>query len=298
MSTDQIFQKDQENSNIVRNVNELRAKVKDWQGDGLQVGLVPTMGGIHAGHLSLVHKSAEIADRTVASIFVNPTQFAPHEDLESYPRDENADASALTAAGADLIFCPSATEMYPEGFQTSISVNTVSTGLCGTSRPHFFGGVATVVCKLLNQCGPDMALFGEKDYQQLLVIRRMTQDLDMPVEIVGAPIIREKDGLAMSSRNVYLSAEERRVATTLNQEMSKAIALLAGGNDVPFCIAGLRAKLLENGFTDIDYLEVRNGHDLTPITSGSVRKLESPRLFAAAQLGRTRLIDNMAIFKE
>ena len=298
MSTDQIFPKAQEKYNIVRTVEELRTKVEAWQKNGHQVGLVPTMGGIHDGHLSLVRKSAEIADRTVVSIFVNPTQFAPHEDLDSYPRDENADASAISAAGADLIYCPPAHEMYPKGFETSISVNTTSTGLCGSSRPHFFGGVATVVCKLLNQCGPDFAVFGEKDFQQLLVIRRMTLDLDMPVKIIGAPIVRESDGLAMSSRNAYLTADERKIAGTLNKEMSEAISAISKGGDIETCLDGLRVRLVKNGFTNIDYLEIRSGHDLRPIQTATATANDQPRLFAATQLGRTRLIDNMPIFSE
>ncbi|MES2034359.1 MAG: pantoate--beta-alanine ligase, partial [Pseudomonadota bacterium] len=191
---------------VARTVAELRAQVSAWKAQGLRVAMVPTMGALHAGHLSLVRLGNQLADRTVASIFVNPTQFAPHEDFDSYPRGEGQDAALLAQAGCGLLFAPTAAEMYPDGFSTTVNVTGgVASPLEGQSRPHFFGGVATVVSKLLNQCRPDVAIFGEKDYQQLAVIRRMARDLDLGVEIVGGPTMREADDLARSSRNAYLT---------------------------------------------------------------------------------------------
>lgn len=281
---------------VARTVSALRARVGEWRRDGLTIAFAPTMGALHEGHLSLITKGRAIADRTVASIFVNPAQFAAHEDLSTYPRDEAADCDLLHEAGCDLAYIPDATEVYPPGYQTAISVADLSQGLCGASRPHFFGGVATVVCKLLNQCRPDYAIFGEKDYQQLLIIQRMVRDLDMDVKIVGAPIVREKDGLAMSSRNKYLTDEERSVAGRLNRILAKMTAALEQGDEVSRVLANGRADLTAQGFNAIDYLEVRDATDLSAQSEGPVT---SPsRLFAAAMLGKTRLIDNMAIIVE
>ncbi|MCB2098244.1 MAG: pantoate--beta-alanine ligase [Parvularculaceae bacterium] len=278
---------------VVRTVKELRARVDAWRAAGLSVGLVPTMGALHQGHLSLVERSNSLADRTVASIFVNPAQFAPHEDFGSYPRREETDLELLRRAGCSLVFIPAAVEMYPDGFQTSIAVSQVSQGLCGASRPHFFGGVATVVCKLLNQARPDIAVFGEKDYQQLLVIRRMVKDLDMPIEIVGAPIVRETDGLAMSSRNAYLSQEERIVAGRLNKVIAEMADRLQRGGGVAEAIAFGRAALADAGFSAVDYLDVRGADLLDDPGSGALSK--NARVFAAVLLGKTRLIDNWPV---
>ncbi|MFQ5564604.1 MAG: pantoate--beta-alanine ligase [Parvularculaceae bacterium] len=278
---------------VVRSVQALRARVDAWRGDGLKVGFVPTMGALHEGHLSLVRKSLAIADRTVTSIFVNPKQFSPGEDLDTYPRDEKRDLALLRALGCHLAYIPSAEEMYPPGYQTSVAVADLSNGLCGASRPHFFGGVATVVCKLLNQCRPDLAVFGEKDYQQLLIIRRMARDLDIDVDIIGGEIAREEDGLAMSSRNAYLSDDERAVAGKLNVVIADMAAKLARGARVDIVIAEGRAALTAAGFPSIDYLEVRAAEDLAPQGPGPIAA--PSRVFAAAMLGRTRLIDNWPV---
>src|SRR5262245_16668501 len=214
---------------VVRDVPALRAAMRDWRRAGLSVGLVPTMGALHEGHLSLVRAAKQRCDRVVASLFVNPRQFAPHEDFERYPRNEIADAQMLADAGCDLLFAPERSVMYPDGFATNVIVADVSVPLEGEFRPHFFGGVATVVTKLLLQCLPDAAYFGEKDYQQLQVIKRLTRDLDIPVEIIGCPTVREHDGLAMSSRNAYLNSDERRIAGRLNVVMHDAIKAVRNG---------------------------------------------------------------------
>ena len=278
---------------VARTITALRARVDDWKKDGLSVALVPTMGALHAGHLSLVTHASKIADRTVVSIFVNPTQFAPHEDLDAYPRQERDDLEQLKATGCHLAYTPSAEAMYPAGFQTSVYVDKLSDGLCGASRPHFFGGVATVVCKLLNQCRPTLAIFGEKDYQQLMIIRQMTKDLDMGVEIIGAPIVRDADGLALSSRNKYLSPEERAVAASFPAALSDAAAKLAGGAHIDGVLATARERLLAAGVDEIDYLEVRSAGALSPLGPGPVD--QDARLFGAVNVGSTRLIDNLAI---
>lgn len=275
---------------VARTLKALRARIDAWRSSGQSLGFVPTMGALHEGHLSLVRRSNALATRTVASIFVNPAQFAPHEDFSAYPRQEAQDLDLLQKAGCHLAYIPSREEMYPEGFQTAISVSDVSQGLCGASRPHFFGGVSTVVCKLLNQVRPDIAVFGEKDFQQLLVIRRMVKDLNMPVDIVGAPIVRESDGLAMSSRNAYLSADERAVAGKLNAIISEMAARLAAGADVGAELARGRQNMLDAGFARIDYLEVRSADLLTPQGPGPIAR--PSRVFAAVILGKTRLIDN------
>ena len=209
---------------IVRTVAELRADRAKWRKAGEKIALVPTMGALHQGHLSLVALAKEKADRAVVSIFVNPIQFGPREDFHLYPRDEAGDLAKLAAAGADLVFIPDVAEMYPAGFSTRINVGDLTEDLCGAARPNHFDGVATVVAKLLLQCAPDVAIFGEKDYQQLLVIRRMVRDLNLPVEILGGPIVREKDGLALSSRNAYLSPAERRIAPLLHQTIAQVAA--------------------------------------------------------------------------
>ena len=280
--------------NIARTIAELRRQVAGWRGRGERIGLVPTMGAIHAGHLALVHAAREQNERIVASLFVNPKQFGPSEDFSSYPRDEAADFAAFEQAGVDLVFTPSVEEMYPPGFATNVRVAGVSEGLDGAFRPGHFEGVATVVCKLLLQCLPDAAYFGEKDYQQLLVVRRMARDLDTPVHIEGVPTVREADGLALSSRNVYLSAQERRTAPLLNRVLRDVAAEIAARPDgIASSLERGRTALDAGGFA-VDYLDLCDAADLTP-----VNRLTAPsRLLVAARIGRTRLIDNIAVIPE
>ena len=276
---------------IVRTTDELRARRAAWRAAGETVGLVPTMGALHEGHLSLVRRSLAGSGRTCVTMFVNPRQFGPTEDFAQYPRDETADAALLDGEGADLLFAPAADEMYPQGFATGVSVAGIGDVLEGAFRPGFFAGVATVVAKLLLQALPDRAFFGEKDYQQLLVIRRMVADLAIPVEIVGCPTVREADGLAISSRNAYLTAAERRAAPALFRVLGAIAERLAGGAEpAAECRLG-RAELLAAGFQAVDYLEVRHAETLEPLGPGA----RSARLLAAARLGATRLIDNVAV---
>lgn len=276
---------------VARSVAELRAQVRDWRGAGLTVALVPTMGALHAGHMSLVRLALTKADRVVVSVFVNPTQFGPNEDFSAYPRQPEQDSAAITAAGGHLVYLPTVEEMYPAGASTMVEVSGVSAGLCGDARPGHFRGVATIVTKLLLQALPDVAVFGEKDFQQLMVIRRLVRDLDIPVEIIGAPIVREADGLAMSSRNAYLSAEERPVAARIHAILTGTAAVLAQGQPVATACSDAVAALLASGFRAVDYLELRDAETLAPVT-----ELTRPaRLFVAAFLGRTRLIDNIGV---
>jgi pantoate--beta-alanine ligase len=277
----------------VRTVADLRARVAAWKAAGERVAMVPTMGALHEGHLSLVRLGKARADRVVASIFVNPTQFAPHEDFDAYPRAEARDAGLLKGAGCDLLYAPTAAEMYPEGFATSVNVAGVSEPLDGQARPHHFGGVATVVSKLLIQCGPDIAIFGEKDYQQLLVIKRLARDLDLPVEIIGGPTARDHDGLALSSRNAYLSAEERQIASALPATLKGVIEALVAAQPVAEAEERAIAQLHAAGFNKVDYLEVRDGDTLARLGPGPAAP--GARVFVAAWLGKTRLIDNMAV---
>jgi pantoate--beta-alanine ligase len=278
---------------IVRTVAALRAQVGAWRKAGETVGFTPTMGALHEGHLSLVRLARQRARRVVASVFVNPTQFAPGEDFEAYPRDEARDAGLLASAGCDLLFAPGVEEMYPQGFATTVTVRGVSEPLDGAARPTHFAGVATVVSKLLNQCGPDVAVFGEKDYQQLQVIRRLVRDLDLPVEIVGAPTARADDGLALSSRNAYLSAAQRAIAPALARTLAEACTQLRSGAPVAETEAWATAALAAAGFEKVDYVEVRAAEDLARLGPGPVSA--EARILAAAFLGRTRLIDNMAV---
>ncbi|MFI4974756.1 MAG: pantoate--beta-alanine ligase [Caulobacterales bacterium] len=278
---------------IVRSVAELRARVGAWRSAGETVALTPTMGALHEGHLSLVRLGRARADRVIASLFVNPTQFAPSEDFDAYPRDEARDAALLAEAGCDLLYAPTVGEMYPAGFSTTVRVAGVSEPLDGEARPTHFAGVATVVSKLLIQAAPDVAIFGEKDYQQLLVIRRLACDLDLPVRIVGAPTIREPDGLALSSRNAYLAAHERPIAANLNRALRSAAAAVAAGGRIEDAERRGLAALCAAGFQKIDYFEVRNAEDLTRLGPGPA---DAPaRILAAARIGRTRLIDNVAV---
>ena len=276
---------------IVRSVEDMRAAARAWRRGGHAIGLVPTMGALHEGHLSLVRTAKERCARVVASLFVNPRQFAPHEDFERYPRDERGDAALLAAAGCDLLFAPNRSVMYPEGFATNVIVSSVSTPLEGEFRPHFFGGVATVVTKLLLQCLPDAAFFGEKDYQQLLVIKQLAHDLDVPVEIVGCPTVREHDGLALSSRNAYLKPDERRIAARLNVVLHEAIKEVRDGASIAEVEFEARRHLEAAGFSSVDYVAVRDAETLQPVEDRS----RPARILAAAWLGKTRLIDNMAM---
>jgi pantoate--beta-alanine ligase len=278
---------------VVRTVAGLRAEVRGWRAGGLSVGLVPTMGFLHPGHLSLVRLGKTKADRVVASLFVNPTQFAPGEDFDAYPRDEARDSALLAGAGCDLLYAPSVAEMYPPGFSTTVTVGQVSASMDGIARPTHFAGVATIVAKLLIQCQPDVAIFGEKDYQQLLVIQRLARDLDLPAQILGAPTVREPDGLALSSRNTYLTAAERAVAPRLNAALRAAAETLRGGGAVSEAEAAGLATLAEAGFGGIDYFEVRGADDLRRLGPGPA---DAPaRVFVAARLGKARLIDNWAV---
>jgi pantoate--beta-alanine ligase len=278
---------------VARTVAALRAQVLAWRVAGERVALVPTMGGLHEGHLALVRRARDLAPRVVTSLFVNPTQFAPGEDFEAYPRDEARDAALLAAAGCHLLYAPTAAEMYPADFSTMVTVGEVSAPLDGISRPHHFAGVATVVCKLLNQCGPDVAVFGEKDYQQLMVIRRLVRDLDMPVQIAGLPTVRDADGLALSSRNAYLTPDQRPIAGQLNAIIKAAAEAVRSGVAVEAVEARALAALGEAGFETVDYLEVRGAEDLARLGPGPVAA--PARVFVAARLGRTRLIDNWPV---
>jgi pantoate--beta-alanine ligase len=267
---------------IVRTIPDLRGQIARWRAEGHSIALVPTMGALHAGHIALVGAALATADKVAVSIFVNPTQFAPHEDLARYPRDEAGDVGKVLGAGAHLVWAPSVAEMYPPGFATQIVVGGAALPLEGAFRPHHFGGVATVVCKLLSAVTPNVALFGEKDFQQLAVIRQMVRDLALPVAIHGVPTVREDDGLALSSRNAYLSEDERYVAPMLY----KVISEVARGRDP--IEAG--QALLAAGFTKIDYIEVRDAETLGAYQPGAGRP---GRVLAAVWLGKTRLIDNV-----
>lgn len=278
---------------IVRTVAELRPRVRAWRGGGARVALVPTMGALHEGHLELARIGRRLVDRVVATIFVNPAQFGPSEDLAAYPRDEAQDAALLEGVGCDLLFAPAVTEMYPEGFATTVRVAGLTECLCGPWRPGHFEGVALVVSKLLNQAQADVAVFGEKDWQQLVVIRRLARDLDIATEIAGAPIVREADGLAMSSRNRYLGPSERVVAGALNKVLLAAAERIAGGAPADAESAAAVATLLSAGFDSVDYVECREGATLAPVARHDPQR--SARLFAAARIGRTRLIDNVPV---
>ena len=276
---------------IVRSVAELRARVAAWHAAGERVGLIPTMGALHEGHQELIRAAGRACARKVVTIFVNPRQFGPNEDFARYPRQEEADQIRAADAGADLIFAPGVGEMYPDGYATSISVSGVSDGLCGAHRPGHFAGVATVVGKLLIQAGADEAFFGEKDYQQLQVVRRLVRDLDIPVRITGVPTVREADGLALSSRNVYLSAGQRALAPLLAHTLNEMARRIAAGAPIAATLAEGLSGLRGAGFDEVEYLEARDAVSLVPITA-----LTAPgRLLVAARLGKTRLIDNVPV---
>lgn len=275
---------------IVRTIADLRSLVASWRQQGLTVALVPTMGALHAGHVSLVEIARRHADRVVVSIFVNPTQFAPTEDFSKYPRTFESDLAKLTEVGADAAYAPTVDIMYPAGAAATVSLKGPAVaGLEDVSRPFHFAGVATIVAKLFIQCLPDVAIFGEKDFQQLAVIRRMAEDLDLPVEVIGAPTIREPDGLAMSSRNVYLSPEDRAAAPTLHRVMQDAATAFRAGGATESALAKAREQITAAGFA-LDYLELRAADDLGPPRAGVPW-----RLLVAAKIGATRLIDNIAV---
>lgn len=275
---------------IVRSVAEMRQIVRGWHAGGERVGLVPTMGALHDGHMSLVRTISATTDRQITSIFVNPTQFSPSEDFNTYPRDEARDLAMLEQADVDLVFAPDMSEMYRENHRTKVEVQGLSQMLEGEFRPHFFIGVATVCAKLLIQTMTDVAIFGEKDYQQLCVVRAMARDLDLPVEIMGGTTIRESDGLAMSSRNNYLSNVERTVAPRLHQEITGVAHRVAGGDPVEVACAEASSHLGEAGFSSVDYVAVRDAETLELPAAG-----RPMRVLAAAWLGKTRLIDNVAV---
>ena len=277
---------------VARNVAELRRRVRAWRRAGETVALVPTMGALHAGHLALVMRARELCDRVVASLFVNPIQFAPNEDFARYPRDESGDAAKLAAARCDLLYAPPLEEMYPQGFSTSVSVGALADGQCGRFRPGHFAGVATVVTKLLQQAQADVACFGEKDWQQLQVIRRVVRDLDIAVRIEGVPIVREADGLALSSRNAYLSPAERAAAPALQRTLRDIARRLERGEaSVAAALEAAVGELGRAGFTKIDYVDAVEAETLAPLA----RANRPGRILAAAWLGRTRLIDNVPL---
>lgn len=275
---------------VVRQLKDLRKAIGGWRAGGERIALVPTMGALHNGHLALVKLARRKAGRAVVSIFVNPTQFAPGEDLSRYPRDEAGDIAKLTAAGADLVWSPAKQDMYPAEFATRIVPEGVALGLESEFRPQHFGGVATVCCKLFSQVGPDLAVFGEKDYQQLCVVRQLVRDLDLPLRIVALPTQRAKDGLALSSRNAYLSADERRIAPALYRAIHGVAEIAKRGGLINRAIDTAKKDLLGLGFAKIDYIEVRDAETLRPFDAKSGRP---GRVLAAAWLGGTRLIDNV-----
>ena len=274
---------------IVRFAAELQKTVQHWRRRGQRVALVPTMGSLHEGHLSLIRIAKKHANRVVVSVFVNPTQFAPHEDFNSYPRNEERDWHKLLTVQPDVMYAPEVEEIYPHDFATRVEVAGITQTLEGISRPHFFAGVTTVVAKLFLQCLPDIAVFGEKDYQQLLVIKRMVRDLAFPIAILPGPVVRERDGLALSSRNAYLDARERAIAPQLHTILTDAAADLASGRPVRETLTQGKLRLENAGFR-VDYLELRDAETLLPLENLTN---ERARLLAAAYLGSVRLIDNI-----
>ena len=277
---------------VSNTVKDLRARVAKWHKAGERVALIPTMGALHEGHLELVRIAKRRCDRAITSIFVNPTQFAPTEDFDKYPRTFEDDLAKLASVDGDLVWAPGKDEMYPQGFATRIIPAGAAEGLETDFRPHFFGGVATVCCKLFMQALPDIALFGEKDYQQLCVVTQMVRDLNLPLEIVGVETVREADGLAMSSRNRYLTAEERGKAVTIHHVINKVAAAAAKGRSVETAITDGKAALTAAGFQTIDYVAVR---DAATLKDWDGKSGHTGRVLAAAWLGKTRLIDNVAV---
>ena len=277
---------------ITTQVAELRRRVKELRKAGAEatIALVPTMGALHEGHLDLVRLAKTKADRVVVSIFVNPKQFAPHEDFDRYPREIEADAGKLASVAADLIWAPSGAEMYPAGFATRVETGGAALGLETEFRPHFFGGVTTVCCKLFSQVTPDVAIFGEKDFQQLCVLKQIVRDLNLPLEIIGAPTRREADGLALSSRNAYLTASERAIAPALHSTLVACGMAIRGGAVIEVATDAARQAVLGAGFSKVDYIAAKDAETLAAPSQD--RPL---RLLAAAWLGKTRLIDNVGV---
>jgi len=276
---------------IIRDPDMLEEALAALREGGRSIAFVPTMGALHAGHMALVAEARRRADHVVASIFVNPAQFGPNEDLAAYPRREAADAAMLDEEGCAILWAPDAATMYPDGPKATVRAGALARDLDGAARPGHFDGVATVVARLFDQVRPDVALFGEKDYQQLAVIRRLVRDRGLAIEIVGVPTQRDADGLALSSRNAYLTEEERLAARTLPRALGEAAQAIEGGAEIGEAIARARARLAEAGFEPIDYVELRDAETLRPVTA-----VDRPaRLLAAAKLGRTRLIDNLPV---
>lgn len=276
---------------IARDIQAVREAIRGLRKDGKPIAFVPTMGALHAGHLALVEEARRHTPHVVASIFVNPAQFGPNEDFQKYPRTEEADIQALKSVGTSVAYLPAVAEMYPEGAATTVHLRGLSEELCGAYRPGHFAGVATIVTKLFNQITPDIAVFGEKDYQQLTIIRRVVADLDMQVRIIGLPTVRESDGLALSSRNRYLSDAERRIAPVLYLTLNDTAAAIINSGDVKSALKSGIQSILSAGFGKVDYLELRDAATLAP-----VEKLKKPaRLLVAAHLGTTRLIDNIEV---
>lgn len=276
---------------VVRSVAELRAVTGGWRQAGDSVAVVLTMGALHDGHLSLVAQARDACDRVIVTLFVNPTQFDRPEDLAKYPRTENRDRAVLEPAGVDLLFMPGVDEVYPPGFATTVSVSGLTSGMCGDFRPGHFDGMAAIVAKLFLMTGADRAFFGEKDWQQLQIVRRLAADLNIPIEVTGCPTVREADGLAMSSRNARLSPPDRAAAPALYAALTRAAQRLRGGEDPAPVLEAARAEILAGGFARVEYLDLRHPQTLTPLD-----RLDGPaRLLAAAWLGPVRLIDNVAV---
>jgi pantoate--beta-alanine ligase len=275
----------------IKSAAELRPTIATWRRENLSIGFVPTMGALHEGHLTLVREARAKCDRVVVSIFVNPTQFGPNEDFNRYPRQEEQDSTLLQQAGCDLVFLPDVAEIYPDGYATSIHVSGLTENLCGAFRPGHFDGVATIVAKLFNLVMPDRAFFGEKDYQQLQVIKRLTQDLNLPIEITGVPTVREPDGLALSSRNAYLTETERKIAPMIFQTLTALAKTLKSGEPAAPLLEKAKQDLRQSGFSKLDYLELVDAENLQPLNAAN----RPARLLVAAFLGKTRLIDNVAV---
>ena len=281
---------------IIHTVSELREWVQAQRKKGKKIGFVPTMGALHSGHLSLVELAGQNADTVITSIFVNPTQFAPHEDFDSYPRTLEDDVEKLSQTPCECVFAPNVDEMYPQGFATSINFDApITATMEGAARPGFFNGVAIIVSKLLLQVLADVAVFGEKDYQQLQMVKQLVRDLNIPTQIIGAPIIRDDKGLAQSSRNAYLNEEQYNTACSLNVILAKTCTELQQGADVAGTIAKAKEQILAAGFESIDYLDLRDANSLVEFTSDKVETTGQLRLITTARIDGIRLLDNMAV---
>lgn len=282
----------------LRTLRALRETLGEHRLAGRSIGFVPTMGALHDGHVSLVRTAGEKTDITVVSIFVNPTQFAPGEDLDTYPRTEEADIARLAEAGTDIVYLPSVEEMYPEGSKTNVRVEDMSDLLDGQFRPHFFYGVATVVARLFVHVQPDVAVFGEKDFQQLQIIRRMVRDLGFSIDVIGGETVRDPDGLAQSSRNTYLSATDRRAANVISAALHRARCRIAIGVPVDDALTEARARIVQAGFDRLDYVSAVDPENLEALPGDALRSGQDARVLAAAWMGKTRLIDNMGLQRD